>query len=122
MLTVDFYLGKGNRLPSLAKTLTDANEAPIVLDSSVSTVKFTLWDFARSTKKIDAGSVVIVTSGGLDGKVRYDWTDADKSLPAGFYYGVFKITYTDAIVLTVPNNGYFVIQIQESWLLFQKGS
>jgi len=46
------------------------------------------------------------------GLVRVDWEAGDTSV-AGTMKCEFKITFTDGKVLSVPNNGYFLIHIVE---------
>jgi hypothetical protein len=110
MLTIDHYLAKGNRLPSLTKILTSADSLPINLTDAV--VTFSMWDFATATARITAASVVITSA--LAGTVRYDWTAGDAALNGGYYYARFTITYSDGRVMSVPNDSWLVIYISET--------
>lgn len=111
-MTIDFFIAKGNRLPSIQDTLKDSLGAPLDLSSPVVTgVTFSLKDFATDTVKISAQSAVVVTP--LLGLVRYDWSVGDGNLAVGFYYGRWRITYADGKFLDVPNDGQIIIKITQ---------
>ena len=114
-MNVDFTIAKGNRLPSISDALLDADDNPIPLTvgGGVSGVKFSMWDYATGTLQIDNADALVLDDG-TAGLVRYDWTVDDAELPAGFYYARWKIEYSSARSLDVPNEGQIVVEITEA--------
>jgi hypothetical protein len=108
-MLIDFYLAKGNRLPSMYKILLNSDGTAINLTNS--SVTLTVRDFATGTVRINASPVVVTSP--ANGAVRYDWSSADAALAAGHYYGRFTATYADGRVLSVPNDSWLILYISE---------
>jgi len=103
---VSFYIKRNDTAPSLETQLIDAEGTPINLD--MCGVRFLMKDgFGRVN--INRPATIVDASQGL---LRVEWQEGDTSV-AGVMKCEFEITFTDGKVLTVPNDGYFLIHIVE---------
>ena len=103
---MSFYIKRNDTAPSLEAQLIDAEGKPINLD--MCGVRFLMKDrFGRVN--INRPATIVDAEQGL---VRVDWEAGDTSV-AGMMKCEFEITFTDGKVLTVPNDGYFLIHIVE---------
>ena len=100
-----FKLKEGDTSPALSYQLIPAD-----VQLAGATVVFLMKD-ARGTVKVNRESATITDAG--DGTatgtptVQYDWATADTDT-AGFYYGEFEVTYSDASIETFPNGDNFI--------------
>ncbi len=103
----DFYIKRGDRLPSLAATLLGADSAVINLTGA--TVEFHLLAVGGISLVVSAAAVIVSATLGT---VRYDWGASDTTTP-GDYYGEFQITFSDGKKLSVPNDSHFRVTITD---------
>ena len=61
----------------------------------------------KGTSKINKAVTIVDEEKGY---VEYKWVTADTSLP-GEYKAEFEVTQQDGSIVTVPNDGYFTINI-----------
>lgn len=102
-----FRIKTNDSKPILAVTLTDyAGDA---VDLTGAGVQFHMKKYGASSLKINSAAII---DSALTGKVSYQWLDGDTDV-AGTYYGEMEVTYSDGLVETFPNNGYFTIIINE---------
>lgn len=100
----DFSLKKHDTWPPLNATLSDAN-GPINL-TAATTVKLII-------KPTGGGSAITGTCAVISapaGTVRYTWATGNTDI-SGTYSGEFEITWSDGKIGTVPNEGYFTLEI-----------
>lgn len=103
---MSFYIKRNDTAPSLEAQLIDADGNPINLD--MCGVRFIMQDgFGRVN--INRPATIIDAA---QGRVQVDWQEGDTSV-AGVMRCEFEIVFTDGSVMTVPNDGYFMIQIVE---------
>jgi len=101
---VSFVIKQNDTAPPLEAQLIDADGNPINLD--MCGVKFHMKD-GYGKVNINRPATIVDAAQGL---VRVDWQDGDTSI-AGIMKCEFEVTFTDGKVLTVPNDGYFLIHI-----------
>jgi len=110
-MTIDFFITKGNRLPSIQDSLKDAQGAPLDLSGpAVTGVTFSMRDFATDTLQINEAAAVIVAPS-TSGIVRYDWSVDDADLEAGFYRARWTVQYQGGKSLDIPNDGHITVKI-----------
>lgn len=100
----NFSLKQDDTWPAINATLSDAN-GPINL-TTATTVKILLKPTGGGT--LIQGTCTIVNAAA--GTVRYQWVTGD-TVAAGTYNGEFEITWADGKIGTVPNEGYFTVEI-----------
>lgn len=101
-----FYIKQNDTLPALEAQLLDADGTPINLD--MCGVKFHMKE-AYGRKEIDRPATIADIE---QGRVRVDWQTGDTDT-TGLFRCEFEIIFTDDTILTVPNDGYFLIRIVE---------
>ena len=101
-----FTVKQNDTVPALEAQLLDADGVGINLE--MSQVRFRAIE--RFGKKTIEKFATITDE--LTGKVQIDWQAGDTDI-AGYYNCEFEITFTDSTILTVPNDGYFMISIIE---------
>lgn len=99
-----FVIKQNDTLPYLDAQLFDADGNPVNLD--LCGVRLQMHH-AYGLVKIDR-AVLITDSGG--GKVRVEWEQGETSVP-GIYRAEFEVNMPDGKIITVPNDGYFFIEI-----------
>ncbi len=104
MIAYDFTIKKGDLLPAITATLSDANG---VVDLTGSTVKFIMTSVRSSTPQVNAAAVIVSPTAG---SVRYDWAGTDTNTP-GDYKAEWEVTLPSTKKLTFPNDGYLWVQV-----------
>lgn len=94
----ELYVKYKDNLPSIRSNLSDANGYLNL--ASVDSVKFIHQLQSRITTPV-TGSCTIL--GASSGYVEFTWSTGSP-LSGGFYYGEFRINYTNGDTLTVPND------------------
>lgn len=103
---MSFYIKRNDTAPPLEAQLIDAEGNAINLD--MCGVRFIMRDgFGRMN--VNRPATIVDATQGL---VRVDWQEGDTSV-AGVMKCEFEITFTDGRIMTVPNDGYFLINIVE---------
>jgi len=100
MLTIK----QNDTLPYLEAQLIDADGNPINLD--LCSVKFHMANF-RGVVKIDRQAII---SNVENGEVKVEWQEGDTDA-VGTYKCEFEVNMPDGKVITIPNDGYFLISI-----------
>jgi len=104
----DFYMKKGDLLPTFDVTLKDGIE-PVDVSSGVDSIKFYMRD-KNGSLKINGGSMTNITDGS-DGQVRYSWTGTDTAQVGEFTAEVIVTWTTGTKPQTFPNNRNILIEI-----------
>ncbi len=99
-----FTIKQNDTAPALEAQLLDSEGNPINLD--MCGVRFHMQN--RYTKKTLIKPATIVDA--EKGLVRVDWQEGDTDTVSS-YKCEFQITFTDDTILTIPNDGYFLINI-----------
>lgn len=95
---------KGDTYPPLRAYLQMRTGTPIRIEGA--TVRLVLKD---EEDNIVLNKIVTIEDFN-SGYVSYRWLPADTAV-AGEYRGEFEITWLDGSILTVPNDGYFTLNI-----------
>lgn len=95
---------QGDTFPTLRAYLQQADSKPIRLNGC--SVRFIMID-KDGTNIIDSLADVMNED---EGYVRYNWATVDTKDP-GEYKAEFEITFQNGAILSVPNDGYFTINI-----------
>lgn len=98
-----FTIKQNDTLPNLEAQLLDHNGAPINLD--LCGVRFHMNELYKNIINRTASITDIA-----NGKVKFEWQEGDTS-KTGTYYCEFEINMPDGKIITVPNDGYFLISI-----------
>jgi hypothetical protein len=101
---MEYTLKQNDTLPAIEAQLINADGTPINLD--LCGVRFHAQSFDR--KKLIVKQAEIIDA--ENGKVRVKWKEGDTDT-AGNYRAEFEIVFTDSTILTVPNDGYFLVKI-----------
>lgn len=101
----EISIKSGDRLPLLSRQFTLDGEP---VDLSGATVVFNMWNAITGTQVITSGACTVTNA--VQGNVDYTWTSTDATLPAGYYFGSFKATFSGR-TMTAPNNGMITIEI-----------
>lgn len=108
VVQADFYIKRGDRLPTLARQLKWQDETPI--DLTGCTVRWKMVDKKTRSVKVSAAASVVSA---VDGRVEYDWQSSDTDV-SGHYDGEWQITYPDTKRLTVPNLNFVTVHVVDS--------
>lgn len=100
----DFLIKRGDTLPELERTLTDASGA---VDLSGASVVFRMASRESGATVVDRSATVVSASAGT---VKYAWQTGDTAT-AGTYSAEFRVTFGDGRILTFPNVGTISIEI-----------
>lgn len=104
-------LKTGDTEPNLSADLVKNNGVPQVLTGYE--VSFHMREAGADSTTIDDDTTGNVTIVDADlGKVSYDWQPADTAT-SGTYECEFEIDDGSGSVLTFPNQGFFLVQIEE---------
>jgi hypothetical protein len=109
MLKDVFVMKKGDTRPLFRAFLNDPDDNPINLSSS--TVVMELWNLDTGNKLVVNGttskfSCTVVD--GTRGEIVYNWAD-----PITDYPGVYRGRFLVDNILSVPNEDYFVLKIED---------
>jgi len=102
----DFNIKQHDTLPILSANLKNANGSAINL-TTVSSVRFFMFDQNTRTEKVNAAATIVVAS---TGGVSYTWVAGDTDTISR-YYAEFELTYSGGGILTVPTVGHINIQV-----------
>lgn len=104
----DFFIKRGDRLPTLARQLLWNDGTPINLTGC--TVR---WKMARKSDGavvVDAAAAIVSAA---DGRVQYEWVAPDTD-DSGHFEGEWRVTYPDGKTLTVPTTNFVGVHVQKS--------
>ena len=101
------YVKKGDRSPLLTASLQLEDGTAIDLTSA--SVKFRMA--TQHGQNLVNTTATIVS--GTAGTVRYDWAAGDTDV-VGKFRGEFEATLSSGRIVTVPNDSYIDIRIQDS--------
>jgi hypothetical protein len=101
-----FRLKQGDTLPPLKAILASADGTVVDL-TNVRTLSFWMRKLNRTV--LLKGSAVVLDPS-TNGRVQYDWQAADTQT-GGWYFGQFKVTFTDGGAATFPDQDYILIFI-----------
>jgi hypothetical protein len=101
---MSFHIKQNDTRPALEAQLFDAENNPINLD--MCGVRFHMRDM-YDRKEISRPATIVNAA---QGQIRVDWQTGDTDT-IGIMRCEFEITFTDNTILTVPNDGYFLISI-----------
>lgn len=107
-MAVDFFIKKGDTLPSIQATLKDANDTAVSVVGA--TIRFIMTNKSTGVNAVDGA--VAVTVNGAGGVVRYDWQDGDTDV-AGGYRAEWEVEFAPNQVETFPNSAYINIKITD---------
>ncbi len=99
-----FTVKQNDTVPALEAQLLDSEGNPINLD--MCGVRFHMRD-GYGRKEIIRPAIITSAAQGL---IKVNW-QAGETDTVGVYRCEFQITFTDNTILTVPNDGYFLINI-----------
>lgn len=103
--TADFLVKAGDSLPIPEGTLRGGDGNPI--NGSGATVRFHMRPLGASSWTIDAPAVWTDQAGGV---AHYSWQPGDTD-DAGTYEFEFQVTFSDATILSFPNEGYKLLEV-----------
>lgn len=103
MITPQFAIKQGDRLPLLNATLVDSDGAAVNLTGA--SVRFLMRNEAGTVVVNQAATVVSAASG----TVRYSWGATDTAT-AGVYNAEFEVT-VDSLKRTFPTQGYLRVTV-----------
>lgn len=101
---MSFVIKQNDTKPALEAQLINSDGHPINLD--MCGVMFHMKDI-YGRKEINKPAIITDAE---NGKVKYEWEQGDTDI-TGIMQCEFQITFTDNSILTVPNDGYFLIRI-----------
>ncbi len=99
-----FTIKQNDTLPNLEAQLVDFEGNPINLD--LCGVHFHMSNF-RGEVKVNKPAIVVDVE---NGKVKVEW-DPGETDTVGTYKCEFEVNMPDGKIITVPNDGYFLISI-----------
>lgn len=101
----NFTIKANDTYPPIELTLTD--QAGAIDLTTADVVRLLL---KSATLSIVTGPVTIVDA--VAGKISYTW-EADDLLQVGAYRGEVEITWDPGVIETIPNDGYFTVDVLE---------
>ncbi len=99
-----FVIKQNDTLPTLEAQLIDAYGNPVNLDLCAVTFRM---KHGFGQKELERPATITDVE---NGKVRIEWQEGDTDTP-GTYKAEFEVNMPDGKVITVPNDGYFIISI-----------
>ncbi len=107
---VDFFIKRGDRLPTLARTLQYQDGSAI--DLTGCTVTWVMRTKVGGEIKVSAPATIVSA---LEGRVEYAWASPDTSA-VGEFVGEWRVLYPDGKTLTVPTLNFVTVHVKESLL------
>lgn len=101
-----FEIKKGDRLPAIESTLTDAAGAAIDLTNATAVFAFRL----NSGGAVKTGAATVTDAAA--GKVKYSWAAGDTDT-VGVYAAEWRLTFTGGVEMTVPSSGFLYFTISD---------
>lgn len=102
----EFFIKKGNRLPTITATLKDAAGAAVDL-STASSVEFIYRRFNSGTSVVRTASIEAPAT---DGKVSYAWV-AEDTAEAGSMQAEWRVLWSGGKKATFPNDSYIIVRV-----------
>lgn len=102
-----FYIKQGDLWPPLEANLKQANGEPIPLQET-DEVNFIMTFKNKRTSVVIEGEVEVIDY--TTAHVKYEWNTGDTDV-AGVYQGEFKVMLNGEKLVSIPNNKYFDIII-----------
>lgn len=102
----DITIKRGDTYPPLVLGLSDANG--VINLTGVSEVRLLIKDSTPPNTTVTTGALSI--SNAALGQVTYNW-ELDDLLAIGVYNCEVEINWSGSLWQTVPNNGYFTLQV-----------
>lgn len=99
-----FVIKQNDTLPNLEAQLLDHEGDPINLD--LCGVKFHMVDIKGLVQINREVTMVNIATG----EIKVNWLDGDTT-ESGIFKGEFEVNMPDGKIITIPNNGYFTINI-----------
>ena len=103
-----FRIKKDDTKPYLAVTLQSSDGTAVDLTDSA--VKFNLGD--SNFSNVHSGVATITDASA--GQCEYRW-EAAATAAKGDYFGEFEITFSDATIMTLPNDHSLKVEIYEDY-------
>ena len=100
-----FVIKQNDTLPNLEAQLFDGEGNPLNLD--LCGVHFHMNNYRNNVIKINRPATIIDAEGG---QVAVEWQEGDTDT-IGTYKCEFEVNMPDGKIITVPNDGYFLINI-----------
>jgi uncharacterized protein affecting Mg2+/Co2+ transport len=110
MADTKFYIKKDDTRPYLRVTVTDQDDAPVVLTSS-DVIFNMVTDDNNRTSKVNSEAVIVSAVNGI---AEYRWATGDTET-AGNYLGEFQVTLSDGTIFTVPPDDSLKIIIKADY-------
>lgn len=101
---LEYIIKQNDTMPALEASLLNEDGSPINLE--MCGVHFHM-STRRGEIKIDRPAEIVDAE---NGKVKVAWQEGDAE-EAGLYKCEFEIVFTDSTILTVPNDGYFLVRV-----------
>ena len=105
-----FYIGQGDRVPSISRTLKIGNPETAIDLTAAASVTFQLAD--KEGVIVASGACTVTNAAG--GVVQYDWAVGDTDA-AGQFKGRFVVEWPGSKQQTVPNNGDVAVLVSEAF-------
>lgn len=101
----DYTIKQHDTWPPIEATLSD-DVGP--MDLTGATVKLLLKSAGAGTTLVEGVCEIVSAAGGT---VKYEWDPADTA-SVNTFSGEFEITWANSTITTVPNDGYFSVEIK----------
>lgn len=103
---IDFTLKQNDTSPSFDVVVMTGLKEVVDL-TGFTAPEFHMWNRRTRAVVVDTTATIAAATGGL---LRYTWLAADTDVP-GLYEAEFQITDPAGGILSIPNDGYFTIEI-----------